>query len=203
MVSLAVSPRMVEQLLKFADLVSLPIFIALLMIGLFEGIRRLALGARTWSAVASTVICVSLFLGISALEFWIGSMRTPGILSTAPMPDVRPERYASVPPDQREKFSRSNAVFLFTNYGILVNHYDSDGQWRTLVPTQQEISDREALLHLDWSLWQTHSNAIVASVIALLAGVISAFLGWRAAQLQRRETANHAFNRTRRYGPST
>jgi hypothetical protein len=174
-----------DRLLQIADLLSLPVLIILAMVGLFEGVRRLRLGARKRSAIASAIICGGLLLAISAVEFWIALRRPASFLASAPMPDVRPDRFANVPIDQREKTSRLYALFVFTNYGILVNHYDAAGQWRILVPTQQEISDRDALLHLDWLVSKTRQNAIVGGMIPLLAALIAAFFGWRSAYLQR------------------
>jgi hypothetical protein len=179
---------MVADLLRLADPVLLPVVIALSMIGLFHSVRNLCLGNRGRNIFASTVLYGVLLLALSAVEFWASSIRSPGLLASGPVPDARPERYANIPMDQREKYSRGHAAYIFANYGVLASHFDALGQWRPFVSTQQEISDREIMLQFESTLASTKANAFVAGAIALFAAFIAVFLGWRAARLQRLET---------------
>jgi hypothetical protein len=91
-----------------------------------------------------------------------------------------PARYAKLPADLAEKYSRTEAEYIFLFKGQLVDHYDGSRKLQRWTPTQEQITQRENLVasRVMWAL-----NAQVSFNLAFatwMVGVAAALLGWRA-----------------------
>ncbi len=161
--------------------ITMPVFVVLF---LFEGTRRIALRGLHKKAIQllASGFAVVLIVGGSAyfqsrlIKNTIDALKESTLTKHLPLPDNWSGECCK---STREKGSRALVASAFIESGKLYEHFDSTGNRILLIPSENEIAEREKLVLskyqieevLDRRFWEA-INILVSSIISILVGAL-------------------------------
>lgn len=154
----------------------------LVVVGLFDGVRRLVkFGPRRRAIYEVTGFAlVSIVMG--SLNLWVHLEEESLIeaLNKNPYAELPSDWASDLTTEARAKASHSYASAAFMGQGVLLKHADTQGKWVQFQPGQQDIAEREKAIVVrtqleeqSRSFWNLAARWWTSAVIAVLLGYLA------------------------------
>ena len=154
----------------------------LVVVGLFDGVRRLIAHGANRRAVYQVGGSVLVSIAMGTFYFWAHLKEEALIegMNKNPFAEL-PSGWASdLTAEARAKASHSYASAAFMGHGVLLKHSDVQGKWVQFQPNQQDIADRERsivvrtqLEEQSRSFWNLALRSWASAVLAALFGYVA------------------------------
>lgn len=157
-----------------------PVLIAIATVFCFEGARLLTEGVAHRRALIMFVPATALLVLLGSFSFWLShSAKLANEKLVLPAIAGLPSTWGSTQtPEQREQNSRAFASVMFVGSGTVVKYYDQVTGWQPYAPTLEDLAMRERAILTIAATAQASRTAYFNGIASLLAGAISAALGF-------------------------
>jgi hypothetical protein len=180
-------------MVQLANFVLMLVVWVLVVVGVFDGVRRLAEFGVTKRLVLQ--VCGYALAGtiFGSLHFWMHKKEIEMVEALDRNPYAQlPQDWAKDQPAQaREKGSRSYATAAFMGHGVQLNHLDGHGKWVQFQPTTKDLADREQAVAVRAQLAEQSNSFWSLTLKWWLSWPIAALVGLAAGRRARRVAANN------------
>jgi hypothetical protein len=168
---------MIENLVDFVLNVGLG---AVALLCLFEGARRLGAHGVHRKAVLMILVAggvCALYGGFAYVKYGNLKATVSAAQTKRPAAQVAANWSRAASPEKKEALSQASARQAFTTSGTLGPYIDRNGQTKTFVPTQQDLTARERIVAYYSRTEYTARSSLAEAVLWLIAGITAVVLG--------------------------
>ena len=177
---------------QLASFVLMLILWVLVVVGVFDGVRRLTVFGVSKRVVLQIAGYALVSIVVGSLYFWVYQKEVEMVEGLDRNPYVQlPQEWAKdQPADAREKGSKSYATAAFMGHGLLLSHLDAQGKWVQFQPTAKDIADREYAVAVRAQLLEQSKAFWSLSLKWWLTCLIAALVGFAAGRRAKGLAAN-------------